>query len=206
MALASRAHSCENWPVQRAICVFSSSSDAVAPHYVELAESFGALLARRGMGLVYGGGRVGLMGALARAVHAHGGRVVGVIPDFLRAQEVAYEDADELIVTRDLRERKAIMESRSDAFVALPGGFGTLEEILEILTLKQLATHAKPVVFLNTRGFFDPLLALFEQLYREQFTKAEYRDHYHVAAAAHEALDHIERYQPPAPVAKWFER
>ena len=190
--------------MQRSICVFSSSSDAVAPHYVELAESFGAMLARRQMGLVYGGGRVGLMGVLARAVHAHGGTVVGVIPDFLRAQEVAYEDADELIITRDLRERKAIMESRSDAFVALPGGFGTLEEILEILTLKQLATHAKPVVFLNARGFFDPLLALFEQLYREQFAKAQTRDHYHVAGAAHEALDHIERYQPPAAVTKWF--
>lgn len=190
--------------MQRAICVFSSSSDGVAPHYVELAEAFGALLAQRGMGLVYGGGRVGLMGALARAVHAHGGKVVGVIPDFLRTKEVAYEEADELIVTHDLRERKAIMESRSDAFVALPGGLGTLEEILEILTLKQLATHAKPVVFVNTRGFFDPLLALFEQLYREQFTKPEYRSHYHVAAAAHEALDHIENYEPPAPVAKWF--
>ena len=156
------------------------------------------------MSLVYGGGRVGLMGVLARAVHAHGGKVVGVIPDFLRAKEVAYEEADELIVTRDLRERKAIMESRSDAFVALPGGFGTLEEILEILTLKQLATHAKPVVFLNAQGFFDPLLALFEQLYREQFAKEETRAHYHVASAAHEALDHIERYQPPEPVAKWF--
>src|SRR5437867_2993593 len=89
-----------------------------------------------------------------------------------------------IIVTRDLRERKAIMETRSDAFVALPGGFGTLEEILEFLTLKQLATHAKPVVFLNARGFFNPLLALFEQLYREQFAKAQTRDHYHVAAAA----------------------
>jgi uncharacterized protein (TIGR00730 family) len=173
---------------------------------MELAEAFGALLARRGMGLVYGGGRVGLMGALARAVHAHGGKVVGVIPDFLRAREVAYEEADELIVTRDLRERKAIMESRSDAFVALPGGLGTLEEVLEILTLKQLSTHSKPVVFVNARGFFDPLLALFEQLYREQFTKPEYRSHYHVAAAAHEALDHIERYEPPAPVDKWFGR
>jgi uncharacterized protein (TIGR00730 family) len=171
---------------------------------MELAESLGAQIARRHMGLVYGGGRVGLMGALARAVHAHGGSVVGVIPEFLRAQEVAYEEADELIVTRDLRERKAIMESRSDAFVALPGGFGTLEEILEILTLKQLATHAKPIVFLNARGFFDPLLAHFEQLFREQFTKEEHRGHYHVAAGVHEALDHIEGYQPPAPVAKWF--
>jgi len=94
------------------------------------------------------------------------------------------------------------MESRSDAFVALPGGFGTLEEIL---TLKQLATHAKPVVFLNARGFFDPLLALFEQLYREQFAKEDTRAQYHVAATAHDALDHIERYLPPATIAKWFQ-
>jgi uncharacterized protein (TIGR00730 family) len=192
--------------MSRAICVFSSSSDAVAPHHTELATTLGTLLASRGLTLIYGGGRVGLMGALARAVHAGGGRVIGVIPGFLRAKEIAYEEADELIITADLRERKAIMESRADAFIALPGGFGTLEEILEILTLKQLATHAKPVVFLNPRGFFDPLLALFEQLYREQFTKEHFRDHYHIAAAPEHALDHIENYRPPAPVAKWFQK
>lgn len=191
--------------MSRSICVFSSSSDAVAPHYTELAIELGELLARRQLTLIYGGGRVGLMGALARSVHAHGGRVIGVIPEFLRTAEIANEDADELIVTADLRERKAIMQARSDAFIALPGGFGTLEEILEILTLKQLSTHTKPVVFLNPRGFFDSLIVLFEQLYRENFTKSQFRDHYHVTATPLEALAHIEHYQPPAPIAKWFQ-
>jgi len=188
----------------RAVCVFSSSSDAVAPRYHEAATHLGALLAQRGLALVYGGGKVGLMGAVARAVHANGGRVIGVIPSFLRQKEVAYEEADELIVTKDLRERKAIMEERADGFVALPGGFGTLEEILEILTLKQLETHAKPIVFLNTDRFFDPLLALFDQLYREQFTKPDYRDHYHVAPAPADVFAHFDGYQPPPQVKKWF--
>jgi uncharacterized protein (TIGR00730 family) len=188
----------------RAICVFSSSSDAVAPHYHEAATHLGTLLAQRGLTLVYGGGKVGLMGTVARAVHANGGRVIGVIPSFLRQKEVAYEEADELIVTKDLRERKAIMEERADGFVALPGGFGTLEEILEILTLKQLETHAKPIVFLNTECFFDPLLALFDRLYREQFTKADYRGHYHVAPLPADVFAHFEGYRPPPQVKKWF--
>jgi uncharacterized protein (TIGR00730 family) len=188
----------------RSVCVFSSSSDAVAPHYLEAATALGTALARRRLTLVYGGGKVGLMGAMAQAVHAHGGQVVGVIPHFLRRQEVAYEAADELVVTRDLRERKAIMESRADAFVALPGGFGTLEEIMEILTLKQLETHAKPIVFLNTSGFYDPLLSLFEQLFREQFTKADFRGHYHVASRPDDVFAHFDRYQPPPSIGKWF--
>ena len=188
----------------RAICVFSSSSDAVALRYHEAATHLGALLAKRGLALVYGGGKVGLMGAVARSVHANGGRVIGVIPSFLRQKEVAYEEADELIVTKDLRERKAIMEERADGFVALPGGFGTLEEILEILTLKQLETHAKPIVFLNTDRFFDPLLALFDQLYREQFTKPDYRSHYHVAPAPADVFEHFDGYRPPLQVKKWF--
>ena len=188
----------------RSICVFSSSSDAVASQYVAAATELGAALAKRSLTLVYGGGRVGLMGVVARSVHAHGGRVVGVIPGFLRRHEVAYEEADELIVTKDLRERKAIMEERADAFIALPGGFGTLEEILEILTLKQLATHSKPIVFLNTERFFDPLLALFEQLFDQSFAKSETRTHYHVANAPQEVLTHIENYEAPAQVEKWF--
>ena len=189
----------------RSICVFSSSSDAVAPHYIAAATELGAAIAQRSLTLVYGGGRVGLMGVVARSVHAHGGRVVGVIPDFLRRHEVAYEEADELIVTKDLRERKAIMEERADAFVALPGGFGTLEEVLEIITLKQLAAHAKPVVFLNTERFFDPLLALFEQLFDQSFAKPETRTHYHVASAPLEVLTHLDNYEATAQVKKWFE-
>jgi len=172
---------------------------------MEAASALGALMAAQKLTLVYGGGKVGLMGAVARAVHANGGKVIGVIPHYLRKKEVAYEQADELIVTKCLRERKAIMEERADAFVALPGGFGTLEEILEILTLKQLEAHGKPIAFLNTNGFFEPLLAMFERLYQEQFTKCDYRGHYHIAEAPSDVLAHFDAYRPPAKVHKWFD-
>jgi cytokinin riboside 5'-monophosphate phosphoribohydrolase len=187
----------------KAICVYCSSSSAVDPHYEEATEQFGALLGQRGLTLVYGGASVGLMGRLAQAVHRGGGRVLGVIPQSLRDREIAYEAADELIVTRDLRERKAIMETRADAFVALPGGFGTLEEVLEVLTLKQLRSHQKPVVFLNTAGFYDRLLAVFEQLYEQRFTKADYRHFYRVAAHPPEVLRHLDHAGPVPQVTKW---
>jgi uncharacterized protein (TIGR00730 family) len=186
------------------ICVFSSSSDAVAANYFSAAIELGELIARNQVMLIYGGGKIGLMGALAKAVHGHGGKVVGVIPHYLRKEAIAYEAADELVVARDLRERKAIMESRADAFVALPGGFGTLEEILEILTLKQLRRHPKPIVFLNTNGFFDPLLALFERFYREHFVKPDARRFYHVAAEPQEVFDYLKAYEPVLPEEKWF--
>ena len=188
----------------KSICVFSSSSDAVAPEYFEAAREIGAWLARKQMTLVYGGGKIGLMGAVASAVHRHGGHVVGVIPRYLRKQEVAYEAADELIISKDLRERKAIMEQRADAFVALPGGFGTLEEILEILTLKQLGQHAKPILFLNTSDFFRPLLGLFEQLYQERFTRSEHRELYHMAATPGDVFAYLEVYRPPRTAPKWL--
>jgi uncharacterized protein (TIGR00730 family) len=192
-------------PSPKTLCVYCSSSNAVAPAYFAVAEEMGALMAQRQITLIYGGGNIGLMGAIARSTHAHGGRVVGVIPHFMRKREVAYEAADELIVTKDMRERKAIMESRADAFVAMPGGFGTLEEVLEILTLKQLRTHHKPVVLLNTEGFFDHLLQMFEKLYEERFTKADYRHFYHVAARPSDVFTHLDGYQPP-PMGehKWF--
>ena len=190
--------------MHKAVCVYSASSNAVAPHYFDAATEIGRLLAHHQITLIYGGGKVGLMGATATAVHRHGGKVIGVIPHYLRHQEIAYEAADELIVTKDLRERKAIMESRADAFVALPGGFGTLEEILEVLTLKQLQQHTKPVVFLNTDGFYDPLIELFERLFRERFTKAEYREFYHVAKTPAQVFDHLKDYQPVKHTGKWF--
>jgi cytokinin riboside 5'-monophosphate phosphoribohydrolase len=186
------------------ICVYSSSSDAVAPEYFEAARELGALMGTRGHTLVYGGARTGLMGELARAVHACGGRVIGVIPENIRARGVAYETADELLVTTDLRSRKAMMEARSDAFVALPGGFGTLEELAEVLTLKQLQVHSKPVVMVNTLGFYDPLADLFEHFYAQHFAKPEYRQLYHLAPGAADALDHIEHYEPPVLASKWF--
>lgn len=187
----------------RAVCVYCSSSDAVSPLYFQAAEALGAGIAARGCDLVYGGANLGLMGALARAATAAGGRVIGVIPGALRERGLAYEEADELIITRDLRERKAIMEQRADAFVALPGGFGTLEELLEMLTLRQLRMHDKALVLLNVRGFYDPLAALFEQLYRERFAKP-FRDLYHVAPTAEAALAYLDGYTPFLAPAKWF--
>ncbi len=176
--------------------MYCSSSEGVAEVYFEAAREFGAVLAKRGWSLIYGGGKVGLMGALARAVHQNGGRVVGVIPAVLRDRELAYTSADELIITADLRERKAAMEARADAFVALPGGFGTLEEIIEMLTLKQLRFHAKPVVFVNTHEFFGPLVLLFDQFYRQHFAKPECMALYHVASDAAEAVQYIDTYTP----------
>jgi uncharacterized protein (TIGR00730 family) len=203
-SLAARCDFSANFFMHQSVCVYCSSSDAVPERYFEAAREMGRLLAQKQQTLIYGGGKVGLMGALAASVHHHGGKVVGVIPDYLRLKEVCYEGADELIVTRDMRERKAIMESRADAFITLPGGFGTLEELMEILTLKQLGRHTKAVVLLNTGGFFNPLADLFEQLYVEQFTKEQYREYYHLAATPEEAISYLDHYRPPAHDRKWF--
>ena len=187
----------------RNICVFSSSSDAVDAAYFALAGELGAEMARRGHALVYGGINVGLMGAVARAVLQGGGRVVGVIPKFIADRGFAFDAANELIITNDMRQRKATMEARADAFVAMPGGFGTLEEVLEIITLKQLQQHTKPVVFLNPGGYYDPLAALFEHMYEKRFAKAAYRGMYQFAPDVRSALDYMEHYHPPALPAKW---
>jgi uncharacterized protein (TIGR00730 family) len=189
----------------KAMCVYCSSSDAVDPTFFDSAAQLGALIARRGWTLIYGGGRIGLMGALARAVHQNGGQVIGVIPEALRAKGLAYPAADELVVTRDLRERKAVMESRADAFVGLPGGFGTLEELLEIVTLKQLKFHTKPIILVNTRGFYDPLRHMFERIYQERFAKPDYRQLYHITSDTKDIFSYLEAYQPAQVEDKWFE-
>lgn len=186
------------------ICVYCSSSDVIDPVFMAAAEELGRLLAGRGATLVYGGGNVGLMGATARAVHAHGGRVFGVIPEALKAREgIAYDLADELIVTETMQERKAILFTRADAFVVLPGGFGTLEELLEVLTLKQLRYHEKPIALVNVDGFFDPLLELFEHFYEARFAAPAHRALYFVAEEPGEALDYIESYVPGQVEEKW---
>jgi|SRR5689334_12448398 uncharacterized protein (TIGR00730 family) len=186
------------------ICVFSSSSDAVDPAFFALAQELGAEMARRGHRLVYGGTNIGLMGAVAKAAQQHGGKVVGVIPNFIASRGFAFDSADELIVTNDMRQRKATMEARADAFVALPGGFGTLEEALEIITLKQLQQHVKPVVFLNRAGYYDPLVAVFEHMYEHRFAKPDYRHMYTFADTVGAALDYVENYQPTALPSKWM--
>ena len=190
--------------MSQTICVYCSSSEALDPSYYQAAQELGMLMARQNFALVYGGGRIGLMGALARAVHQHGGKIIGVIPKSLKEKELAYEACDELIVTKDLRDRKAIMETRADAFVALPGGFGTLEEIFEILTLKQLQFHLKPIVLVNTNGFYDRFSRLCEHIYQERFAKPDSRLLYHIAANAANVFSHLETYQPPQLQSKWF--
>jgi len=190
--------------MHRAVCVYSASSSAIDQRYFDVAAELGALLAQRGLALVYGGGNIGLMGAVANAVHRHGGRVIGVIPRFMVDKELAYRAADELVVVETMRERKAVMEERADAFIALPGGWGTLEEILEILTLKQLQQHAKPVAFLNTDGFYDPLMQMFERLVEQKFKKPDHARLYHVAAHPHEVMDWLANHKPAPAQAKWF--
>jgi uncharacterized protein (TIGR00730 family) len=184
------------------ICVFCSSSSAVDGRYVEAAKEMGALIARGGHRLVYGGGGFGLMGAMAEAAHENGGSVVGIIPRFM-AQRMK-SDVDELIIAEDMRTRKAKMDSLSDAFIALPGGFGTLEEILEIITLCQLNVISKPVAFVDTAGFYDSLQAVFEQLYKEKFAKPAYRGLYRFAADPREALSYVEGWTQGEKVQKWF--
>lgn len=188
----------------QSICVFSSSSAAVAPAFFEAARELGTQIAQHGHTLVYGGARVGLMGELARAVQAQHGKVIGVIPERFRIRGLAYDMADELIVTSDLRERKAVMETRSDAFVALPGGFGTLEEVSEVITLKQLQYHAKPVVFVNTLHFYDELLALYDHFFSLHFAKEQHHQLFKAVPDAEAALEYIDQYYPPVPESKWY--
>lgn len=180
------------------VCVYCSSSNNIDDKHFEAARTMGRLLAEREYALVYGGGDVGLMGALARSVHEHGGTVCGVIPEALKEKEgVAYEVADELITTQSMQERKAEMYRRAHAFVALPGGFGTLEEFMEILTLKQLGYHDKALVLVNANGFYDPLLGFFEQLHADGFAHKRSSALYHVAETPREALDFVKAYDAP---------
>jgi uncharacterized protein (TIGR00730 family) len=188
----------------QAVGVFCSSSSAVDAVFFDAAFRLGALLVRSNYTLVYGGVDVGLMGEVARSVRAEGGSVVGVVPEIITSKGLPCNNADELIVTADIRERKAVIETRSDGFIALPGGFGTLEEILEILTLKQLGHHSKPIVFINTAGFYGRLMHTFEYIYENGFARPEFRKLYHVAADPEAALEYISVYSPPDLQEKWF--
>jgi uncharacterized protein (TIGR00730 family) len=175
-----------------AVCVFCASSDLIPQRYIDLAGEVGAELARRGHTLVTGGGSVSSMGAVARAARAGGARTVGVIPRALLASEVADDDADELLVTEDMRTRKAAMDERADAFVALPGGLGTLEELLEIWVARTLRMHDKPVVVCDPDGAYTHLRAQVDQLVSEGFARAEVREALTWVRTAVEALDAVE--------------
>ena len=174
------------------ICLFCASRTSVDDLYHDAAEEFGATVARRGDVLYYGGGGIGLMGTAARAVHRHKGRVVGVIPAKLRKREVAYEDADELIVTAGMSDRKEILIKESDAFVILAGGFGTLDELLDVITTKQLGYHSKPIVILNTAGFFSRQLLMFDHIVSERFANATQLNLYGVCSTVTEIFSYLD--------------
>ena len=191
--------------MSKLLCVYCASSDRLDPKYYAAAAELGRALVAHGWGLVYGGGKTGMMGAVARAVKQDGGRVVGVIPEFMKARELAYDGADELVTVITMRERKLLMETRADAFVAMPGGWGTLEEILEILTLRQLDVVKKPCVFLNQDGFYDPLLQIFERMLAEKFFKPSNMELFRVARTVPEVFDQIAAAAGAKAESKWFD-
>jgi uncharacterized protein (TIGR00730 family) len=189
----------------RHVCVFAGSSSGLRTEYAAAARALGRALVERRIGLVYGGARVGLMGALADEVLAGGGRAIGVIPEALVAKEVAHRGLTELRVVQSMHERKAIMNDLADGFVALPGGWGTLDEFFEILTWAQLGFHRKPCGLLNVEGYFDRLLSFVEHAVDERFVRREHASMISVAASAGELLDALAAYEAPV-VEKWIER
>lgn len=187
------------------ICVFCGSSPGARDEYVDTARALGTALATQGLGLVYGGGRVGLMAVVADAALEHGGEVIGVIPQALADKEVAHQGLTELHVTTSMHERKALMADRSDGFVALPGGLGTLEELFEVLTWAQLGFHDKPCGLLNAGGYFDPLIQFLDHVVAERFLKPEHRAMLLVADTPGDMLAALAAYRA-TPSDKWLDR
>lgn len=175
----------------RRICVFSASSTKVDKAYFEAADDLGRLMAEKGIGLVNGAGRIGLMRACADGVLNAGGKVTGVIPQFMVEQGWQYDGLSEMIVTETMHERKQKMSEISDAVIALPGGCGTLEELLEVITWKQLGLYMKPVVILNINGFYDPLLAMLQKAIDENFMREQHSSIWKVAQTPKEAIEQV---------------
>jgi len=188
----------------QAVTVYCSSSRALAPAYFEAGRDFGRAIAARGWKLIYGGDSRGLMGAVAEGVRSAGGVVVGVCPQFFVDQGFDRSACHDFIVTECMRTRKAEMERRGDAYVALPGGLGTFEEIFEIIVGKQLGLHDKPIVLLNVNDYWRPMVAMVEQGIEQQFIKPQARQLFHVAADVASAVAYILSYQPVARADKWF--
>ncbi len=190
--------------IQR-LCVYCGSSIGARPEYRDAASALGRLLAARNIELVYGGGHVGLMGAVADGALAAGGRVIGVIPRALMDRELGHTGIQDLRVVADMHERKTMMAGLADAFIALPGGWGTIEELTEMLTWLQLAIHAKPIGVLNVAGYFDPFLVFAERMIEERFVRVEHRHLFLVASEPGTLLDRLT--QPmAAPIDKWVDQ
>ena len=187
----------------RRVCVYCGSSAGILPEYRTAAEALGRRLVARGCGLVYGGGSVGLMGVIADAVLAAGGEVQGVIPQSLATRELLHTGVEPMHIVESMHARKALMAELSDAFIAMPGGYGTIEELFEVITWAQLGLHAKPIGLLNVAGFFDPLVQLVDHAVAEGFIKAGHRELIVVESEPERLLERLETHRPPA-VPKWI--
>ncbi|HEX6909842.1 MAG TPA: TIGR00730 family Rossman fold protein [Longimicrobium sp.] len=185
------------------ICVFCGSSPGGRPDYAQAAREMGAALAERGIGLVYGGGRVGLMGIVADAVMQAGGEVIGVIPEALLRREVGHGAITDLRVVGSMHERKALMADLADGFVAMPGGYGTFEEFCEVITWSQLGIHPKPCGLLNVGGYYAPLLAMFDHAVAEGFVRPQHRELVLEETAPAPLLERMRAFEPPA-TEKWI--
>lgn len=176
------------------VCVYCSSSNHLSENFYQAASELGEKLAKSGYNLVYGGSTCGCMGKIAQSVLDNGGEVIGVIPERIQNMGLSHPKISKLIITKDMRDRKATMEEISDMFVALPGSFGTLEEISEIIVAKQLSFHKKAVVFLNTDNFYAPLFEMFEKYYKLGFAKEMNRELYFIAENADETVNYLNTY------------
>lgn len=173
------------------VCVYGASSTEIDQSYISVTESLGEALASQGHTLIYGAGGSGLMGAVARGMTRGGGQVIGVVPSFFKVDGILYEHCDEIVYTDTMRQRKQIMDERSDAFIMTPGGIGTYEEFFEIYTLKQLGRHHKPIIIFNVNGYFDKLLELLDHTVEERFMQASCMQLYTVATTPNEALEQL---------------
>jgi hypothetical protein len=191
--------------IMKQICVFCGSSIGNRPEYAAAATAVGVGIARRGHELVYGGGNTGLMGTVANAALGAGGKVIGVIPSVMVDKELAHQGLTQLHVVNTMHERKAMMAVFADAFVILPGGFGTMDELYEILTWAQLGFHRKPIAILNVCGYYDPMLTFIDHLVDEGFVKQDHREVIVVGDDPDALLTRIESYQPPL-VDKWLKQ
>lgn len=174
------------------ICLYGASSSAIAKAYVNPTEELGAKIAERGHTLIYGGGAAGLMGAAARGAYSRGGKIIGVVPSFLNVDGILFDNCTELIFTETMRERKALMEQKSDAFIMTPGGVGTFDEFFEILTLKQLGRHSKPIAVFNINGYFDSLISQLENAVHKQFMNPEIFELFISTDRADRLIDYLE--------------
>ena len=178
------------------ICVFGSSSEIIDRVYLDTAEELGKFLVHKGCGVVYGAGKYGVMGAVSRGARAAGGELTGVSPIFFNELDVLTRDYGKLIFTESMRERKAVMEDLADAFIICPGGIGTLEEFFEVITLKQLGRHNKPIIILNTLGFYDPMIDMLDRFVTQNFISENVHKLYSIASDIDEVWEQLENYTP----------